>query len=102
MVSGISGTGPGLFVKLLQALFPDYFVDHNPTFIKAGIKIGSVAGKQIALVAKINLFFLMTDAYATIFKQLALFISTPFTVFRRKIIQHLFEFGVFLKNRIPQ
>ena len=52
----------GPFIVFLQTRFPDFFVYHYPAFIKAGVKVGSVTGKQIALVTKVNSFFLAIGA----------------------------------------
>ena len=98
----ISGPASGSLTIFFYADCPDLFIYHHPTFIQARIKISFLTGKLVTLVAKINLLFLVTRAYSTVFKQLTLFIATPLTIFRGKIVQHLLESRVFAKNRVIQ
>jgi hypothetical protein len=80
----------------------DLFIYHYPSFIQTRIKISFLTGKLVALETKINLLFLMTLAYSAVLKQLTLFVATPLTIFRGKIVQHLLESWVFAKNRVIQ
>jgi hypothetical protein len=64
--------------------------------------MSSLTGKLCTLVAKIHLLFLVTPAYATLFEQFTLFVTTPLAIFRGKIIQHLLESSVFAENRVIQ
>ena len=84
--SGISGTVSCLFGKLFHPFFFYLLIDDHPSPIEAGIKIGSVTRKLITLVAEIDLFFLVTGAYPTVFKKLALFIAASVAVYRNSLI----------------
>jgi len=68
----------------------DFFVDEHPYFIQAFVKVGSVTGELVTLVAEINLFFLVTGAYPAVFKQVTLLVPTSLAVFRSQAIQHFF------------
>jgi hypothetical protein len=100
--SDIPGAGPGLFIIVLQACFLDFLVDEHPDFIQTFVKVGSVTGELLTLVAEIDLFFLVTGSYSAVLKQLALLIAAALAVFRGQVIQHFFEFGIFFKNRDTQ
>src|SRR4030042_4578024 len=98
----ISGSASGSFTILFYTHCPDLFIYHHPSFIQARVKSSVLTRKLVTLVAKINLLFLVTRAYSTVLKQLTLFIATPLTIFRGKIVQHLLESRVFVKNRVIQ
>lgn len=70
--------------------------------MQARIEVCFLTGKLVALIAKIDLFFLVTLAYSTIPEQLALFIATSPAVFRGKIVQHLLEIRILAKNWVFQ
>lgn len=61
-----------------------------------------ITWKIIALITEINPFFLMTGPDTTIFEQPALLIPATMTVFRCEIIKHLFEIGIFFKDRVAK
>jgi hypothetical protein len=98
----IPGALYGFFIIVLYAVFDYYLVDPHPGFMQTFVKVGSVTGKRVTLVAEIHLFLLVTGSHATTFKQFALFVPAAFTVSRRQVIQHLFESRILLKNRISQ
>jgi hypothetical protein len=101
-ILGISASASGNLTIFFYAHRLDLFIDHHPRFIQAGIKIRFLTGKPVTLVAKIDLLFLVTRAYPTVFKQLTLFVATPFTIFRGKIVQHFLEGRVLAENRVAQ
>jgi hypothetical protein len=66
------------------------------------VKVRSVTGKLVTLVAEINLFFLVTGAHPTVLKHLTLLATASFTVFRSKVIEHFLEIRIFFKNGFTQ
>lgn len=70
--------------------------------MQARIEIRFLTRKLVALIAEIDLPFLVALEYPTIPEQLTLFIATSPAVFRGKIVQHLLEIRIFAKNRVFQ
>jgi hypothetical protein len=98
----IPGPASSSFTISFYTCFPDLLIYQQPAFIQARIKIVFPTWKLVALVAKINLLFLVTWAYSTVLKQLTLFVATPLAIFRGKRVQHLLESGVVAENRVLQ
>ena len=96
----ISGSDSRSLTIFFYTRCPDLFIHCHPYLIQSSIEIGLVTGKLVTLEAKINLLFLVTRAYSTVFEQLTLFIATPLAIIRGEEVQHLLESGVFAKNRV--
>jgi hypothetical protein len=98
----VSGTNPGFLTIGFNTFFPDDFIYGHPAFVKAIIKVGTVAWEFITLVTEINAHLLVAWSYSAVLEKFALFISASMTVFGCKIIEHLFKIRIFLKYRFLQ
>ena len=80
-ISNVSWAILGSFAVFLYSFIFYCLVDPHPRFIQAFIKVGPLAGELVALVAIIDLLFLVTGAHAAILKHLALLVSASLAVF---------------------